>query len=119
MAESCCCGPTLPLAEETIESTALVLILLGMQGLANGGHNLIAELSDPDIKSRARQSRENVVKIVVESLRRYPPSSPIMMPLYIPGQGFKVFVAPWPLGCGENAGCPAILVKCCLDKRRG
>ena len=97
MVESYPCRPTQLLAEDTIESTALVLILLGMQGLANGGHNLIAELSEPDVKRRAQQSRETVVKIVVEALRRYPPSSPLMMPLHIPNQGFKVFVAPWRL----------------------
>ncbi|CAE7775444.1 nfnB [Symbiodinium microadriaticum] len=66
--------------EETIRSNMLVLLLIGAQSMANGAYWLTLCLQDPDRLSRLRRGDGKLADVLVEEMRRHPPSSPILMP---------------------------------------
>ena len=66
--------------EGTIRSNMLVLLLIGAQSMANGAYWLTLCLQDPDRLSRLRRGDGKLADVLVEEMRRHPPSSPILMP---------------------------------------
>ncbi|CAE7565955.1 nfnB [Symbiodinium sp. CCMP2456] len=66
--------------EGTIRSNMLVLLLIGTQSMANGAYWLTLCLQDPDRLSRLRRGGGKLADVLVEEMRRHPPSAPILMP---------------------------------------
>ncbi|CAE7312354.1 nfsB, partial [Symbiodinium necroappetens] len=66
--------------EGTIRSNMLVLLLIGAQSMANGAYWLTLCLQDPDRLSRLRRGDGKLADVLVEEMRRHPPSAPILMP---------------------------------------
>ena len=94
--------------QATIRSNLLVLLLIGAQSLGNGGHWLLVELDkqwNPGCLEKVAANISKLRGVLLEVLRKHPPSSPLLMPIEHDA-GYVVFCPPWNHNDPRHFPCP-------------